>query len=191
LRESPDLEKATRDLVHALDEGAFEYAIIGGLAVILNGYDRNTLDVDAVVWELDDRLEDLASRLIAHGFTFRVPDGVRNARQIRLLRMQDSEGVHIDLSMGFFPFEHDVIARASPMKLSESVTAQIASVEDLVIMKLVASRDRDLDDITRLLELYPNVNRPRIRRIVSDFAEALERPEIVQNLRERLRIKKN
>ena len=54
-------------------------------------------------------------------------------------------------------------------------------------MKLVASRDRDLDDVTRLLELYPDQNKARIRRIVKDFAGVLEKPEILRNLKARVK----
>ncbi|MHB8638032.1 MAG: nucleotidyl transferase AbiEii/AbiGii toxin family protein [Fimbriimonadaceae bacterium] len=185
--ETPDLAVAAIHLIAALESAKFEYAIIGGLAVIVSGYNRFTEDIDAVVWDLDDRLDELVTVLETHGFSFRIPDGARNARQIRLLRMKDEAGVEVDLSMGFLPFEYEVITRASVMKLGDAMTARIASVEDLVIMKLVASRNRDLDDVTRLLELYPVQNKARIRRIVKDYADVLERPEILKNLKARVK----
>jgi len=51
-----------------------------------------------------------------------------------------------------------------------------------VIMKLIASREKDIQDVIALKELYPDLDRRRIRAIVTDYAEALERPDIAENL---------
>lgn len=187
MQEAPDLAPATKTLINALELNRFAYAIIGGLAVIINGYDRATTDIDAVVWDLDDRLEELISVLGAVGIQFRIKDGIRTARSVRVILLQTDHGVNIDLSMGVLPFEQEVISRASSMRLGDELIGQIATVEDLLIMKLVASRDRDLDDVTRLFELNPDVSHARIRRLVTEFAEALERPEIISNLDEKLK----
>jgi len=177
LQEAPDLAPATKTLINALELNRFAYAIIGGLAVIINGYDRATTDIDAVVWDLDDRLEELISVLGAVGIQFRIKDGIRTARSVRVILLQTDHGVNIDLSMGVLPFEQEVISRASSMRLGDELIGQIATVEDLLIMKLV----------TRLFDLNPDVSHARIRRLVTEFAEALERPEIISNLDEKLK----
>jgi hypothetical protein len=63
LPDIPNILAATDILVSALKEGAYEYALVGGLAVVLQGYDRYTRDVEALVWDLDERVDALAALL--------------------------------------------------------------------------------------------------------------------------------
>jgi hypothetical protein len=149
------------------------------MAVILRGYDRSTRDVDAVVLDADDCISDILSTLREHGVELRIPDGLEFARKNRVLLLRMSDGTEADLSLGFLPFERELVERATFEPISPQVAAPVASAEDLVIMKLIALRDRDRDDIRRLYELYPDIDVVRIRRIVSEFAELLEQPEIV------------
>ncbi len=60
MTDAPNVSAATDAALAALTDGGFDYAFIGGLAVILRGHDRYTSDVDALVWDLDDRLDELA-----------------------------------------------------------------------------------------------------------------------------------
>jgi hypothetical protein len=140
-----------------------------------------------VVWDLDDRLDELVEHLAQFGFVFRIPNGKSDARKIRVLRLISANGVNADLSMGLLPFENEVISRSDAMLLPDGDHAKVATVEDLIIIKLIASRDRDLDDVTRLLELHPKQDKTRIKRIVEDYAEVLENPDILRNLQERLK----
>jgi hypothetical protein len=104
------------------------------------------------------------------------------ARSTRLLHTVWNEEVFVDFMLGFFPFERETLDQATSMDLGRGAHAKIATPEDLVIMKLTASRDRDIQDVIALKELYPDLNRDRIRTIVTEYAEALERPEILANL---------
>jgi len=48
-------------------DGDFEYALAGGVAVIVNEPNRYTIDVDALVWDLDVRFEELLTLLNERG----------------------------------------------------------------------------------------------------------------------------
>lgn len=61
---------------------------------------------------------------------------------------------------------------------SEILTAQ---PDDLIIYKFVAWRDRDKDDIERLLLLYAKkIDLARVRGLVREFSEVLEDPQRVE-----------
>jgi hypothetical protein len=83
--DTPNVSAATDAALAVLTEGGFDYALIGGLAVILRGYDRYTRDVDALVWDLDDRLDQLASLLPKHGFRPPTTEQLRFSKATRLL----------------------------------------------------------------------------------------------------------
>jgi hypothetical protein len=48
VNDTPNISAATDAVLAALTNGGFDYALIGGLAVILRGHDRYTRDVDAL-----------------------------------------------------------------------------------------------------------------------------------------------
>jgi hypothetical protein len=56
-----------------------------------------------------------------------------------------------------------------------------------IIMKAVASRPIDLTDIDGLLNTHPDADRERIRQAVSEFAQALEQPEMMERFEPLLR----
>jgi hypothetical protein len=53
-------------------------------------------------------------------------------------------------------------------------------------MKAVASREQDLLDVDALLAAHPKLDRERIRRWVRVFADALDSPELYEQLQQRL-----
>jgi hypothetical protein len=166
-----------------LAEGGFEYALVGGVAVIVNGHNRYTVDVDALVWDLDVRLDELLSLLKARDIVPVTGEQPQLARRNRLIHLIWQGRTYVDVMLGFLPLERDILDHAKTMDLREGLPAKIASPEDLVIMKLTASRAKDIQDVIALKELYPDLDRDRIRAIVTDYAEALERQDILDNLR--------
>lgn len=180
--ESPDVSSALKVTLALLNKGDFDYAIIGGLAVVLNGYDRYTQDVDALVWDLDERLEELRSLLIEKDFRPPTDEDMRRARSTRLLHTVWRNEVQVDFMLGLVPFERDALDHAVTVLITDNVSAKVATPEDLIIMKLIASRPQDIADVIALRELHPGVNVERIRAIVLDYAAALESVEIMTNL---------
>jgi len=138
--------------------------------------------VDALVWGLDERLEELATLLVKHGFRSLTAEQLRLAPATRLLHTVWQGQIVVDFMLGLVPFERETLDHATSMELDHGITAQVASPEDLVIMKLIASREKDITDVIALKELYPDLDRHRIRAIVTDYAEVLERPDITENL---------
>lgn len=182
MHDPQDVSRATEALLDALANGGFEYALIGGIAVVVNGHNRYTIDVDALVWDLDVRLEELLELLKQRDIEPIAPEQSTLARQQRLVHLIWKDRTYVDVMLGFLPLERDILDHAKAMDLRDGVHAMVASPEDLVIMKLTASREKDITDVIALKELYPDLDRHRIRTIVSEYAEALERPDITENL---------
>jgi hypothetical protein len=156
--------------------------IIGGVAVIARGVARATRDVDATI-AFNGEVDDLVARLKDHELVPRIDDAAKFARerQVLLLRHGPS-GVDVDVSLAWLPFELEALAFGDRMTLS-GIDVTVARAEDLVIYKAVAWRPQDQQDIERLLTLHGRtMDLERIRRIVGEFAEALEEPERVDEL---------
>ncbi|HWP04336.1 MAG TPA: nucleotidyl transferase AbiEii/AbiGii toxin family protein [Polyangiaceae bacterium] len=149
-------------------------AVIGGVAASLLGRPRVTKDVDLVALADDSDVPRLLSLGKQHGVTARAADAVEFAKVSRVLLLRhEPSGIEIDVSLATLPFEREVIERAAERTV-RGVTFRLASAEDIVVMKAIALRPRDVADIEALLETHPHLDVERIRSLLRSFTDALE-----------------
>ena len=158
-------------------------AIIGAVAVSLVARSRITKDIDAVIWVDGGQWEALINSAISHHFNPRIQDPLAFARKARVLLLtHQTTGLEIDLSFGALPFEREMIDRAQTVVVG-NLSVRVATPEDLMITKAVASRPKDLADIELILEVHTDLDLARVRTWTHEFATVLEMPEIEENLR--------
>lgn len=184
----PDqMAEALQDLTIWLTAEKIPQAIIGGIAVALVAQARATQDVDAVIWLDLGQIEKFILSGAGYGFIPRLSDAADFARANRVLLLRhQSTGIAIDLSCGALPFESEVIERATTVIVGQT-SVRVATPEDLVILKAVARRPRDLADIESIADIHPHMDLARIDHWVREFAEVLETPEMVEDLNRILR----
>jgi Domain of unknown function (DUF1814). len=160
-------------------------AVIGGVAASLRGKPRLTKDIDAVVLEAD--AEELLRSGVQFGFEPRIADAAEFSRETRVLLLRYAPGsIDIDISLGALPFEDEVIDRSTWIEVA-GVLVRVASAEDIVIMKAVARRARDIMDIENIIQANADLDVERIRRWVREFSSVLEMPEIYDDLEKLLK----
>ncbi len=177
-----DFVAAMRDLMGVI-QSEYKGMITGGMAVIALGYPRVTTDINATVLATAADLPALIQRLRAHHILPRIENAADFAQSnhVLLLRHQPSE-IDLDLSLAMLPFEDDAIAHRQMANFA-GVAIFIPRVADLVIYKIVASRPDDLRDIEELLlRHFARIDFDRVRSVVKQFAEILERPEMTATL---------
>lgn len=64
--------------------------------------------------------------------------------------------------MGVLPFEQEVVERSTMHEFDSSLHVRLPTPEDLVIMKAIAHRPKDLQDIQIIADKYPNLDKARI-----------------------------
>jgi predicted nucleotidyltransferase len=177
------LVSAVSALERTLARLRVRHMLIGGIAVAARGVRRLTDDVDATFWADGVDLERLLDQLAHDDVVPRIPDAVAFARKSQVLLLRHgATGVDIDLSLAWLPFESEALDRAERMALGRR-RVPVASPDDLIVYKAIAARERDRSDVERLLELHGDrIALPRVRRIVAELAEALERPELAVDL---------
>lgn len=173
-----DLASLIRALRAALRPLDGSFMLIGGLAVVLRGFPRHTDDVDVAVLGAKTSAKRLANLLIKGGFEPRIDDAVAFAEQTQVLLFRHSEtGIEIDVSLAWLPFEEEAIAAAEELEV-EGIGLPVARVEDLLIYKAVAWRERDRRDIEELLGLYRDeLDLDRVREVIGQFAAVIDEPE--------------
>jgi hypothetical protein len=83
----------------------------------------------------------------------------------------------IDVSLGMLPFEEDMVARSSTKSFA-NLSIRLPTPEDLIIMKAIAHRPKDLEDIRTIAEKYSDLDIKRIEEWVKSFGDALEQPDL-------------
>lgn len=178
-----DFRNPLQALLTILRDENIPHVIIGGLAVSQLSRPRLTADIDVLIYLDDDsRIQKLIESALSADFSLRINEAEQFARQNRvLLLIHNQTQIHVDVSLGLLPFEREVIERSTRISAGD-LQLPLPSVEDLIILKAVAHRRIDLQDITTLVEARPNLDRRRIERIVAEFADALEMPEILADV---------
>ena len=161
-----------------LEKHNYQGVIIGGIAVGFLGKPRFTADVDAVfLLSIQDVLKFLESAK-SENIESRVQNIEEFAKKNRVLPLKHiPTNIEIDISMGIMPFEKELIARGSKKSFA-NLSVQLPTPEDLIIMKAVAHRPKDLEDIRTIVSNNPNLDTKRIKKWVIDFAEVLELPDL-------------
>jgi hypothetical protein len=176
------LDHAVRDITRAFESLSIRYAIIGGIANAVWGEPRATIDVDVTVAVDEDELPTTVPA-IAQRFRVPVPDPVAFVQQTRVLPLDTADGVRIDVIFALLPFELDAIRRAKDVTIADR-TVQVVTPEDLILMKIISERPRDVADAEaivrrRLAELDLAYLEPRIR----ELATALDSDTILNRWR--------
>jgi len=172
-----------RDLVKWFEDRNVRGLVIGGVAASLLGRPRVTHDVDSLVLLEREEWDDFLTEGKKFGFVLRVSDAIAFAQKNRVfLVCHEPSGIDVDISIGALPFEEEAIRRGLTVDLS-GVRVPIPTPEDLIIMKAIAHRPRDMADIESILEAHSLVDLEYILKRVKEFSSALEMPEILKDVR--------
>jgi len=152
--------------------------IIGGVAVSLLGKPRYTEDLDAMFLLSIEDIPRFLSAAKEEGIEPRQENAAEFARKNRVLLLRHvASDINIDISLGILLFEEEVVER-STVKSVASLLVRLPTPEDLIIMKAIAHRLKDLNDIQTIVQKHPDLDFTRIKRWVKAFAEILEAPEL-------------
>lgn len=167
--------EALQRLFHKFDDRG---VIIGGIAVGFLGRPRFTADVDAMFLLSTREISKFIELAREDNIIPRIKDAEEFAIKSRVLLLKYAPTeTDIDVSIGILPFEEEMVERSS-IKSFSNLSLRLPTPEDLIIMKAVAHRSKDLEDIRTIAEKYPNLDVKRIEKWVKAFGEVLETPDL-------------
>lgn len=173
---------ALRDLVAWLRVNQVQGLVIGGVAASLLGRPRLTRDIDAVILLDETEWQAFLASGAGYGFAPRISDALDFAKKANVILVRhEPSGIDVDIAIGTLPFEKEAISQPVWLDI-RGVRLPVPVPEDLIIMKAVAHRPRDLADIESLLDAHPKLNLRRIRRWVREFSAALATRDILDDL---------
>jgi hypothetical protein len=158
------VHKTMRGLVRRLSEQRIDYALVGGMALVLHGYRRETIDVDVLLGKQDHQV--FLDSLVGCGYVPLFPGAKKSFRDVET-------GVEIDiLTEGEYPGDGKPKPVSFPNPASASVDVdgiRVVALHRLIELKLASGmtapdRLRDLADVQELIKL---------KMLDSGFAEQL------------------
>lgn len=153
--------------------------IIGGAAVSILGKARYTEDIDAMFLLSIKDIPQLLKAASEEGIEPRIDNAAEFARKSRVVLLKHVvSNTNIDLSLGVLPFEQEMVERSVVHQVDEALQLRLPTPEDLIILKAIAHRPKDMEDIRILTDKYPNLDIPRIEKWVKQFADVLEMPSL-------------
>ena len=159
-------------IARTLGAAAIPYMVIGGQAVLLYGEPRLTKDVDVTLGVDLDGLAEILLLIEQMQFDLLV-DPETFTRQTMVLPCQDpGTGVRVDFIFSFSAFEREALRRVNGVLINDTEVC-FASIEDLIIHKMVAGRPRDLEDVKSVLNRNPDIDLPYLRHWLQAFSADL------------------
>ncbi len=173
-----ELERALAEAAAIFDQENIPYMVIGGVAVIIWGNTRATIDIDVTVWVEEDALEPTIMRL-SQRLLARVDDPCAFTKRTRVLPVKATSGVPIDIIFATLPFERQAIEDAEEKTLGES-RVRVCRVSDLIVHKILSERPRDREDVRFLITRYADsLDRSVLDTHVESLARELSRSAIL------------
>ncbi len=164
----PLLEKISE----ALNKRGIEYIVIGGQAVLEYGYARFTNDIDVLIGTDITKIS-LVNEICEEFGLIRLKDDEFTRKTNVIPVFDQNTNFRADLIFCFTDFEREAIDRAVTT-VKNGVPVRFASVEDLILMKLYASRAIDIEDIKKLLILNKDIDLDYIYKWLTKFDEEPE-----------------
>jgi hypothetical protein len=140
-----DLFEAAAQLQEFCDKQGWRSCFIGGLAVQRWGEPRVTRDIDVTLLAGFGGEEEIIDKLLSN-YTGRLQDAREFAKRNRVLLLHAPSGAGIDVSLGALEFEESLVERATSFSFGPGLKIRTCSAEDLIVLKLFASRPLDIRD---------------------------------------------
>lgn len=141
----PSLLATLKTLLTAFPSDGPEYCLIGALALGAWGRVRATHDIDLLILLDEERTQRLLASLKPFEFSVDIEwSNLNPMAKGRVTRLRHS-GYPVDLISIQDDHERETLARRTSLIL-EDISTWVCTAEDLIILKLKASRDQDLVD---------------------------------------------
>jgi hypothetical protein len=162
------------DVATALEEADVAYVVAGGVAVVLHGHVRTTVDLDIVLDLHRENVERALDVLTGLGLRPRLPvpasafadEDVRESwvrdRNLIAFTMHDPSDARREVDLfAHPPIAFDELWRESVVIDVAGTPVRVVSLRHLVAMKRIAGREQDSADIAALQRIHPGLRLDR------------------------------
>jgi len=166
-------ERLLKSIAQGLERLGIPYMLIGGQAVLLYGEPRLTRDIDVTVGVGPERLSEILEWVTGNGWQVLVEAPVEFVAKTMVLPCLDpASGIRMNLIFSFSAYEQQALKRARRVPLGGAQVC-FASLEDLIVHKVLAGRPRDLEDVRSMLLKNRTFDLEYVTRWLREFDRSL------------------
>jgi predicted nucleotidyltransferase len=153
MKDNP-LIQSLKELCLFLDNIRMDYVLIGGLAVGIWSEPRATVDIDFLISLKASDFDFLIGKLKESNRFIFVHDKPMIFGKISFLRatLKSNPDISVDFLFADDEFKTEALKRKETVQIDE-FSVNIASPEDLIILKLLSGRGQDTLDAEKILEI--------------------------------------
>ena len=170
-----DLLQCLKSLADLFDSLGLTYAVMGGLAVRIYGISRPTFDIDITlavdpanvqpILEAVKRLGFITNEVYERGWV----DRVAGMPIVKIQSCTKDHNIDVDLFLAESDFQRQLLSRRRRAQANGFAT-WFVSPEDLILLKLAASRPRDIGDIADILFMQGQLDEGYMRHWAKELS---------------------
>ena len=164
-------QKLLKKIANELNAHNIPYMVIGGQAVLIYGEPRLTKDIDITLGVGVSKLNEINSIVEKLNLKILVDENFVQNTMV-LLVIDEKTGIRVDFIFSFSLYEKQAIKRATDIKFGNTIV-RFASLEDLIIHKIIAGRAIDIEDVRSIILKNPDYDTRYIKRWLQEFDESL------------------
>lgn len=176
-----DVQRVLMDLDRAVRRLGASWFLFGARAVGIHGAPRTTKDVDVTVLLGDRSTDELIVALKQAGFDLLHDDNVFIATTRVIPSRHRATRMKTDVVLGGPGLEQHFAEQALRVQAS-GIEIPLIRLEHLIVLKCLAARPQDIEDLRRLLRRRPDVDLEEVRRLISMLESDLGDATIMPNL---------
>lgn len=185
-RDNDSLATVFHDLVAMLERAKIPYLIIGGVAQAVVGEPRVTQDVDCIVAVEPAGVQGVLDGLISADFEVDRPTALERIESTGTFSVRRGRW-RVDVILASTEFEQSAFQRAQRFRLYD-VDANLPTPEDLILLKLVPGREKDLLDAkTVMIRHSKRLDRRYLEQWAQRLSDEAEDARIWQTLQRLLK----
>jgi hypothetical protein len=172
---------ALRDLARAFADVGARWYVFGAQAAIVYGSTRVTEDIDVTVDLGETSTTKLVRSLSHRGIRSRVANPAAFVKRARVLPfVHEKTGLPIDIVLAGPGLEEQFMARAET-HVRQRLSFPVARAEDVVVMKLLAGRPRDHEDVAAIVRARGKaLDATAIKSLLADLEQALDQSDLLE-----------
>ncbi len=177
----PDVQRVLMDIDRAVRRLGASWFLFGARAVGIHGAPRTTKDVDVTVLLGERSTDELVASLKEAGFELLHDDEAFVATTRVIPTRHRETRMKTDVVLGGPGLEQHIADQAVHLRLAGRLLPVIR-LEHLIVLKCLAARPQDIEDLRRLLRRRADVDLDEVRRLISTLESDLGDSTIMPNL---------
>ena len=163
--------------------------VFGAQAVLVWGRPRLTGDVDVTVFLDPEDNDAFVAAMTQAGFDVRVPDLRDFVSRTRVFPFTHAaSGMALDAVLGGPGLEEEFLRTARQVDVG-GLLVPVIGPEELVVVKILAGRSKDLDDVRGILAAQEDaLDLARIRELIRALEAAIDRADLLSCFEEQVRV---